>query len=533
MIQEVLDFHYERMQNLKKYYPFFKIKDSSLTLYKEGKYADIDMGYVLMAVLRFFIEENNFNNMEVTYGKYAAFLYELLERDFQIPSSSEDTKELIGYIFDKIHNEGKPFYMDYYDPADRKKKVTRVKLINSQLNEGQVTYTLTSDAIEFYLDTKEIKDESKINIEQLLLEKMIRSNDFAAGIQVVRRINHEVTMLRLRKNEVIQVLSNDVFEGMSAYDSFVKTGMRWFDEEQKLFQKNTELIRKAVEKAELSSKDEGATDAYRRSLQEVHDLEKELLKAIGKHNELLTDCIDLQKKADEMLRTAKFNKLRATFDFRDYEGKIRAKQDTSMLKLIVEPLLLPNIRKTWNLSGIEDLITYPQNAEEQAEKVEETETTNYQYEDEEADKRIHRNFVSIARTLFDQLLVKERFDLRAFNRKLEIKYFDDIFRNSDYYSFFVHLCQKREYRLWEIEKEPDTFLEGIIADLLRLPENEKYRNLHFRINLSKDFSEDLIENIQGVSGEEKESFFTSNIEFCNCKTEGEQKGQKGVEHVHG
>ena len=513
MIQEVIDFHYERMQNLKKYYPFFRIKDSSLTQYKEGKYADIDMGYVLMAVLRLFIEENNFNNMEVTYAKYAAFLSLLLERDFGIPSSADETKELIGYIFDKIHNEGKPFYMDYFDPVMRKKNVTRVKLINSQLDGDQVTYTLTSDAIEFYLDTKEIKDESKINIEQLLLEKMIRSRDFKSGVQVVRRINHEVNMLRLRKNEVIQVLSNDVFEGMKAYDSFVKTGMKWFEEEQKLFSKNTELIRKAVEKAELGNVSDGQTDSYVQSLQDIHELEKELLKAIGKHNELLVDCMDLQKKADEMLKTAKLGRLRASFDFKDYESKIRLKQDTNLLKAMIEPLLLPNIRKTWNLASIDELTTYPQNSEEQAGKVEEVETTMYAYEDEKEDERIRGNFISIARTLFDMLIAKKQFDLISFNRKLEVKYFDEIFKNSDYYSFLVHLCQKKEYRLWEIEKEPDTFLEGIISDMLRLPENEKYRKLHFEIVMSKELSEEMIENIQIVSSGDKASFFTSNIEF--------------------
>lgn len=513
MIQEVVDFHYERMQNLKKYYPFFRIKDSSLTQYKEGKYADIDMGYILMAVLRFFIEENNFNNMEVTYAKYAAFLFELLERDFGISSSSDETKELIGYIFDKIHNEGKPFYMDYYDPATRKKNVTRVKLINSQLNNEQVTYTLTSDAIEFYLDTKEIKDESKINIEQLLLEKMIRSQDFRSGIQVVRRINHEVNMLRLRKNEVIQVLSNDVFEGMKAYDSFVKTGMKWFEEEQRLFSKNTELIRKAVEKAELGSSADGNSDSYMRSLQEVHELEKELLMAIGKHNELLVDCMDLQKKADEMLKTAKLGRLRASFDFRDYESKIRIKNDTNLLAGIIEPLLLPNIRKTWNVASIDELISYPQNAQEQVEKIEVVETSIYEYEDEKEENRIRANFIAIAKTLFDLLIAKERADLRSFNRKLEVKFFDEIFKNSDYYSFLVHLCQKKEYRLWEIEKEPDTFLEGILAYMLGLPENEKYKKLHFEIRMSEELSEDMIENIKVVSSEEKASFFTSNMEF--------------------
>jgi len=419
----------------------------------------------------------------------------------------------IGYIFDKIHNEGKPFYMDYYDPIEKKKNCMRIKLLNSQLDGDQVTYSLTSDAIEFYLDTKEVRDESKINIEQLLLEKMIRSQDFKSGIKIVKRINQEVSMLKMRKNEVVMILSNDVFEGVKAYDTFVKTGMRWFEEEQKLFIKNTELIQKAVEKAELNSDQEINTETYMQSLQDVHELETELLKAIGKHNELLVDCIDLQKKADDMLKRAKFNKLRASFDFKDYESKIRLKQDTSLLKEIIEPLLLPNLRKTWNLASVEELITYPQNAEEMGERIEETMQEEYTYDDEIEDERIQRNFYMIAKTLFDMLLTKEHFDLRSFIRKLEIKYFDDIFKNSDYYSFLVHLCQKKEYKLSQVVQAPDTFLEGIIAQMLKLPQNKKYIELYFEIKMSQELSEDMIEYIQVVSSEKRDSFFTSNIEF--------------------
>ena len=64
----------------------------------------------------------------------------------------------------------------------RENKVARVKLIDSHIAQGTVYYTITPEGIEFYLDTKEIKDESKINVSQLLLEKMINANNFKGGI---------------------------------------------------------------------------------------------------------------------------------------------------------------------------------------------------------------------------------------------------------------------------------------------------------------------------------------------------------------
>jgi hypothetical protein len=44
--------------------------DASFDQYKDGKYCALDMGYILMAVLRFFIEENNFKEKDITYNEY-------------------------------------------------------------------------------------------------------------------------------------------------------------------------------------------------------------------------------------------------------------------------------------------------------------------------------------------------------------------------------------------------------------------------------------------------------------------------------
>lgn len=53
MINDIIAEHSARMQNLKKYYPFFVLNETTFTQYKEGKYAFLDMGYITMASLRF------------------------------------------------------------------------------------------------------------------------------------------------------------------------------------------------------------------------------------------------------------------------------------------------------------------------------------------------------------------------------------------------------------------------------------------------------------------------------------------------
>ena len=58
MINDIIEEHNARMYNLRKYYPFFVLSETAFTQYKDGRYNSLDMGYITMAVLRFFIEES-------------------------------------------------------------------------------------------------------------------------------------------------------------------------------------------------------------------------------------------------------------------------------------------------------------------------------------------------------------------------------------------------------------------------------------------------------------------------------------------
>ncbi|MEE1342942.1 MAG: hypothetical protein U0L23_09550, partial [Lachnospiraceae bacterium] len=222
LIHEMIEEHQERMENLKRYYPFFKLCDGTFSQYKEGKYNQLDMGYITLASLRFFIEENNFNERDVSFPEYQRFMGELLRRDFDLRLEEEEEKELVLYIFDKIKNDGRPFHFQYFNPKAKKNVISKLKLIDSKILGNTIVYHITSEGIEFYLDTKEIKEESKISIQQLLLEKMIEAKNFKGGIEVVRRINNEVSKLEYMKKEVIYQLGYEVFEGAKACEEYME-----------------------------------------------------------------------------------------------------------------------------------------------------------------------------------------------------------------------------------------------------------------------------------------------------------------------
>lgn len=480
LVRDIVCDHNERMLNIKKYYPFFKLSEISFSQYKEGKYGMLDMGYILMAVLRFFIEENNFHEKLVSYEDYASFMHEVLIRDFELEIQKDEEKELISYIFDKLKNDGRPFSYEYFDPVGKKKKTIRTRLIDNKIQDDRVMYFITSDAITFYLDTKEIKDESNITIAQVLLTKMISTRNFKGGTEVIVRINNEVGRLIARKNEILNILSYDVFAGIKAYEDFMNHTVQWFDEEQKLFEKNKELVEKALRSCE---NDEG----YYAAMEDIHYLENELNRAMNKHNELLRACTLLQAKTDEIVVSAKLNRIRSTFDFRKMLSELIQLDNVKNLELYTKPLFRPAIRKTFSMTLIDNLLTCKTDDKETSEKIQEKEyMENFKYADELEDDRIYEDYSILITVLFDLLMERERFTLEDYCKVLAEKCGKNVLKHVDFYSFLVHLCQKSAYDMMTTLEKPDTFLEEIICRRFEKLENrqKKYRYLAFELTFS-------------------------------------------------
>ena len=504
MIHDILSEHKDRMLNLKKYYPFFVLCETTFSQYKEGKYIDLDMGYITMATLRFFINENNFHESEITYEQYEHFLVELLRREFRLDTDTEEEKELAGYIFDKIKNDGKAFTFPYFDPEEKKKKTARVKLIDSRIVDGVVLYHVTTDGIEFYLDTKEIKEESNISVQQLLLEKMIQSENFAGGIEVVKRINNEVSKLALQKKEVLDLLSYDVFSGAKASEAYMETVAKWFDEESKLFEKNRALIDKAFAKANHANKEMSANSVI---LSEIHKLDTELKKTIIKHGELIKETIELQNIADEMIARAKLRKLRPVFNFRDALKKAMDEKRADKLGMLMEPLFMPKLNKTFAVESIDRMLESKMDNADFSEKIEKKQIDpDFVFEDEIEEKRIAGNFGRLFTELLEQLWKHGKTTLPELMAIYEIKFGKEIYRNGDVYSFLVHLAQKDKYDLKAMQDKQDTFLDGLVMDNLSVEKKDQFGDMSFSIFFD-------IQNVLRFGEGKDESFSITDMRF--------------------
>ena len=481
MLREIIEEHSDRIKNVKKYYPYFRLAETSLAQYRDGQFACLDMGYITLAVIRFFIEENNFKEKDVTYQEYYAFLKELLKRDFDLELEREEEQDLIAFLFDKLKNEGKPFSFDYYDPTDHKRKTMRSRFMDSKIEDGVVYYYITSDAIEFYLDTKEIKDESTINVEQLLLEKLISTQNFRGGTEVAKRINNEVGRLMRQKNEVLGILSYDVFAGVEAFEKFMGSTMRWFKEEQKLFVRNSDLIHKALERAESDGAQGDYQSRYYQAIDEIYQLELELKKAIARHSELLGACTVLQKKVGELVAKSKFAALKRSLDFKRMGQRLMERDRADLLEALVMPLFDVHPGKTLTLGRLEDLLMVSPEKTENAEAVSEGEEQVYIYEDEIEDARIQKNYILLFENLLQTLECKESFTLKEWQEQLLFQLGKQVVRNADYYSFLVHLAQKKEYNVRKMIEKPDTFLEEAVKVFLE--EHKEYEEVDMTLTM--------------------------------------------------
>ena len=406
---------------------------------------------------------------------------EVLKRDFELELEKEEEQDLIAFLFDKLKNEGKPFSFDYYDPADHKRKTMRSTLLGSKIQDGVVYYYITSDAIEFYLDTKEIKDESTINVEQLLLEKLISTQNFRGGTEVAKRINNEVGRLMRQKNEVLGILSYDVFAGVEAFEKFMGSTMRWFKEEQKLFARNSDLIHKALERAENDGEQGDYQSRYYQAIDEIYQLELELKKAIARHSELLGACTALQKKVGELVAKSKFAALKRSLDFKRMGQRLMERDRADLLESLIMPLFDIHTVKTLHMGRLEDLLMVNPEKMEIAEAVSEGEEQAYVYEDEVEDARIQKNYILLFENLLCTLEEKGSFTLKEWQELLKTQLGERVVKNADYYSFLVHLAQKKEYCVRKMIEKPDTFLEEAVKVFLE--EHKEYEDVTFILQM--------------------------------------------------
>ena len=104
------------------------------------------------------------------------------------------------------------------------------------------------------------------------------------------------------------------------------------------------------------------------------------------------------------------------------------------------------------------------------------------------DARIQKNYILLFENLLNTLEAKSSITLREWQEILKVQLGERVVRNADYYSFLVHLAQKKEYSVQKTIEKPDTFLEEAVKVFLE--EHKEYEDVTLTLTMIPD--EELI-----------------------------------------
>ena len=434
-----------RMKALAKYYPFFKIMNGK---YSEVEYENIDTGEVCMGIISFLFYEGKLKAQHITFVNIQDYLQMFVEKVYGINLIGDSLYKFTNDTIDIIQNsEGRGFEIGF--PTFMPEKQNVKYMINKSSDDGIKEFELTPSAIDFFLETKEFGEESKITISLLILKKLIENSEYESALLSLTNVNAEVIKQIARVYEIEMAL---MYGGNLGYKSFLEyreLADKHQAEEEKLFSETMEHIRTLREdyatKVSKSQLGEKEINAFRC----LDEMDKELNKTVELHQQLLGKLVILSKKASEILSKKKINLLRPAFDFSNHLDKLGQIGSAKSLEYMVMPFFPLNIQKSFSLSKINEMLDF-----------EDSSSNNDDVNCPDNKKNILINTDKFNNEIRERVL---------YNYKYIINYFFDLLQDDDSFIMGDVIMKADKATKENIFKNPDFI--GLILDFLRL--NEK------------------------------------------------------------
>lgn len=489
-----------RMDTLKKFYPFFKI---SLSRYKPEAFktlSQLDLGYVVLGLFEFFIQEGTLKNRGVLYSEAKAFIKQLVETSYEVTLTLDEINRLTLDVFDKLRNEGMSYFeYPYYDPIVKRQTAKKIAYIKSEIKalDDKNYYYLTADGLEFFLRTKEFTDESKISIELILLRKMIQNNNFSAALDGVIRVNSYVSAHIARKYEILQQLVANGREGFESYKKYHVATQKCLSEETDLFKETSEFVRMTLKEYSDKIEKEQLMDKEKKAFETLKRIEVELKITLEKHMTLLREIADLIHAADELLEMSQASLFTEHFNFEHNLQKIIDQDDARFLHTVLSPLLMPKLPQLFNLELLDKMGTLRKPKEADQDMTINKEEANLISEESKVKERVNFNFDLLSKALLKQLLVTPRFDLEQFMTGLKLQYGEESILNPDLFSFILSLSQHKssqnEKVIYFDHTASSVQLKGIEAALQGLIQSDEgFSSLHHKVLSIESLTEDVV-----------------------------------------
>lgn len=441
----------DRVESLRKYYPFFYLFNYRYTMLKG--YEHVNMGEVCLSLLSFMFYENKLKNQKIQFINIKDFLEMLLISLYGITPTAEELDAFTNNVLDKIQGENGAGYelsFPMYDKNKDKTEIKNVKYITRSGEEesGKQNYEITPLAIDLILATKEFTEESKITISLLLLKKLITDSEYDSALLSLTQVNAEVIK---QISKVYEIEMNLIYGGNRGYESFLayrNLADKRQKEEEELFSETMEQVRllreefaTKVKKSEIGEKEKNAFKC-------LDEMDKELNKTVELHQQLLGKVVILTRKADEILKQKRIKLLRASFDFSTYIDKLNKVGSAENLKHFVAPFMPLNIDKIFSLGKINDMLLGGINngKKEEAEDREEGDVINIDTDrfNRAIRKRVSFNYKYVIEYLYMILEENEEIDMKIIIENASNTDIENIFKNPDFIGVIIDMIRANE-----------------------------------------------------------------------------------------
>lgn len=491
-----------RHDNLKRYFPFFEL----LRLNKDStKFKEYDMSTIALSILEFMLMEGKLKEKGVHFNEIEEFLDNFIKKAYETELSKEELRELTRYILLKLQNNGEPFRYEYYDTAKKKMVVDTIRYIvfkPSYKSDNEFLYYLTSEGIDFFLQTKEFGEESKVTIYLLLLQKQLQNNDFENVYNLVVKINTQVQQQIDRKREISESLIYASLDSFSKYIEYSDNSVKYLTEEKDLFTSTYSLVKEIREEYIKKSGIEIADmkESEKKNIQYLWDTDKELSLTIEKHSRLLKELVSLKKEVIEIRNERRKKVFRKSFDFESFLYDAMKTNNIISLKAILAPLFNLKTRKDFSPEKIESMFTKI-NTKKTEEIIEEemvAELGDVISLNQIAEDRLYQNFKIYFKILLKLLTKDNECDLALLVDWIKNKYGEDAVSHPDFSSFIISLYHRKDigkvfasFNYREIIKKGNTasMIETIYMELIE--EDDQFNIFKYTV-LDVEFIEESI-----------------------------------------
>lgn len=463
----------KREQVLAKQFPFYSIIQNA---YNNNKYRELPVSSIILAMFEYLTIEGSLKNRGIPYFEIQSFIKDVLEKGYNITLNEEELSEFVNYLFKRVSNDGSSFEYKYIDTTTNTSDVINIRYISSDIdreNGNGVLVYITTEGMEFLLNTKEIADEYKISVHVVLLQKMISTNNLEDVLRGIKSLNTEIKKQIHKKQELIETLQYASENKFNEYVKYKQLSIDMLREDSGKLKETKASIKKYeddilsnIKKKELSKERE------EKILSQIKKINLELDICLGNHQSLLDETVNLIRKLPEIQENRLTRIFSSNFNFEEKINTLVKNNSSDCLKHIIEPLLQPNITKTFNITKLDAMFSHKsKNRNDDIDEVRKEAdlgvTITFEQQIEET---MNDNYIFYMRNLLKFIKEQKQSDLKTFMEYIEFYHGTMPLNNLDFRGFIIELL-KGENNCFNynqiIQKEHKELIEKIFIEAIQ------------------------------------------------------------------